>query len=130
MKKGMTIREFMNREENGFMEKAKQHIVKNKSFYITAGGATVFFLFCGLDFASAAGQMDIDSKGESIYKRIVLGAGKWVVIFKGAFDIVQSATAGDLPSVKVKLIGYLLVFLTLLGLPWAFREIESLFDSM
>jgi hypothetical protein len=128
MKKGMTIREFMNREEIGFMDKMKHHIVKNKSFYITVGGATVFFLFCWFDFASAAGQMDIDSKGESIYKRIVLGAGKWVVIFKGAFDIVQSATAGDLQSVKVKLIGYLLVFVTLLGLPWAFKEIEGLFS--
>jgi hypothetical protein len=129
MIKGMTIREFLHREEISFTEKAKRHIKKNKSFYITVAGYTIFFICAGSFDVSAAGQMDIDGKGKQLYTKLVLGVGKWIVMFKGAFDIVQSAMAGDLASVKTKMIGYLLIFLALLGLPWAFDQVQDLIDS-
>lgn len=128
MKKGMTIREFLHREEVTFLEKAKRHIQRNKSFYITAAGYTVFFICASTFDASAASSLDIDRKATAIYKKLV-SVGKWVVIIKAAFDVVQTATSGDLPGVKTKLIGYLIVFLTLLGLPWAFEEIQGLFQD-
>jgi hypothetical protein len=128
VKKAMTIREFMNREDERFFEKAKRHIQRNKSFYITVAGTTVVFLFCGLD-GSALASSGIDDRARIIYNRLV-SIGKWIVIVKAAIDVIQTATNGDFAQVKTKILGYLIVFLTLLGLPWAFEELERLFSGM
>lgn len=126
MKKIMTIREFLHREPDiSFVEKAKRNIKRNKSFYIAVGSYTLIFLCMGVD-ASAASNIDI--KAGQIYKQLV-GVGKWIIVVKGAMDIIKSATDGDFSSVKTKLMGYLITFLILLGLPWAFERIEEVFNE-
>lgn len=127
MKKGMTIPQFMNGQfaDENFTKKVMQHINRNKTFYITVGAYTLIFICVGVD-ASAASQIDV--KASAIYKKLV-SVARWIIIVKAAFDIIQSATSGDFASVKTKLVGYIITFLVLLGLPWAFEQIDGLFQD-
>lgn len=125
MRKHMTISEFIHREEESFIKKAKKHIQRNKSFYISVAGTTLIFLFVG-DSAFAASR--IDQKAKVIYEQLV-DIGKWIIIVKGAIDIIQTASQGDMDSVKSKFIKYVITFLFLLALPWAMDEIQDLFKA-
>jgi hypothetical protein len=130
--KRMSIREFMNgqMDQENFIKKAQKHINQNKSFYITVGGMTIFFLTCGFDgSAMAAGTTGIDRGMSEMYKKL-LSVGKWILVIKGAIDTIQSVTSGDFELAKKRSLGYLLSFLILLGLPWAFGEMEKLFDDL
>jgi hypothetical protein len=127
MRKHMTIHEFLHGEEKSFYQKAKSHIKKNKSFYLSIAGTTVIFLFCGMNGSvEAAGE--IDAKARGIYYKLA-EIGKWIIVCKGAIDIIQTASQGDFDAVKGKFIKYLMVFICLLGLPWAMDEVESLFKA-
>lgn len=127
-----SIHEFMKGQldQEHFIQKARKHIAKNSTFYITVGGMTIFFLFCGFDgSALAAGSTGIDRGMSEMYKKL-LSVGKWVLVIKGAIDVIQSVTSGDFETAKKRSLGYLLSFLILLGLPWAFGEMEKLFDGL
>lgn len=125
----MSIPQFINGHfvDESFARKAINHIKRNKNFYITVGCYAVFFICCGLD-ASAATAGEFDHKAVKIYNKLI-SVGKWIVIVKAGIDVINTATQGDFGSVKTKLIGYLVVFLTLLGLPWAFDQIDGLFQD-
>ncbi|MGI0016639.1 MAG: hypothetical protein ACREBU_24715 [Nitrososphaera sp.] len=129
----MSLHQFLNGDvvdQESFVKKAKKHIVQNKSFYIVVGGMTMFFLFCGFDGAAvAAGSNGIDRGMSALYKRLI-SIGKWILVIKGAIDVIQSVTTGDFEIAKKRALGYLLSFLILLGLPWAFGEMERLFDGL
>lgn len=125
--KSMSIRQFLHGEvDASFTQKAKKYITNNKSFYVTIAGATIFFLFTGMDGVEAASE--IDTKARSIYDKLI-GIGKWVIVFKGALEMIQNLTSGNFQEAKAKFLQYLLIFIMLLGLPWAMDEVESLFKG-
>lgn len=126
----MSIHQFLNGQydRESIIRKVQRHIGQNKSFYISVAGYSVFFLFCGID-GSAMAASGIDHGMSQMYKK-VLSVGKWILIIKGGIDVIQSVTTGEFEMARKRAIGYILSFLILLGLPWAFGEVERLFDDL
>jgi hypothetical protein len=56
--------------------------------------------------------------------------GKWVIIFKGAIDIIKALGDGDNASAKKTFITSLLTFLILLGLPYGMDKIGEIFNNI
>jgi hypothetical protein len=86
------------------------------------------FLLAGFD-ASAFASSGIDTEARKLYLELVK-IGKWVIIFKGAIDIIKSLGEGDNAAAKKTFITSLLTFLILLGLPYGMDKIGEIFDSM
>jgi hypothetical protein len=112
-----------------------EHIDRNKIAY-RIGAATLVVLFAGgFDMiAHAAAAVDpstagIDEGARKIYKKLI-SVGKWVIIIKGGFDTINSTVQGDFIQARKSFLSYLLVYIILLGLPWAFGQVELLFEGM
>lgn len=71
----------------------------------------------------------IDAAGNKMYYKLV-EIGKWVIIFKGAIDIIQSIISGDTLAAKKLFLGYLFAYAVLFALPWCMNEVESVFKEM
>ncbi|MFC4103585.1 hypothetical protein [Paenibacillus xanthanilyticus] len=111
-----------------------EHIERNKLIYKV--GAITFVVLTGLEVHTFAAGLDeviksggIDEGARKAYKKLV-NVGKWVIIIKGAFDAISSTVQGDFIQARKSFLAYLLVYVILLGLPWAFGQIEVLFDGM
>lgn len=90
------------------------------------GFAKIFFLmlvFLNIPIAFAIS----DKMGMDLYYKLADGLVKIVLIFKGAFEVVQACLNGDMQSAKKNLIGYLLAFASIYLLPSAFDEIQRMF---
>ncbi|MDF2881723.1 MAG: hypothetical protein K0R54_2280 [Clostridiaceae bacterium] len=86
----------------------------------------VIFLCFIFIFNSTIAYADT-GKGLTLYYKLAGGAVKLILIFKGAFEVVQACINGDVQGAKKNLIGYLLAFGSLYLLPTAFDEIEIMF---
>ena len=71
----------------------------------------------------------IDVAGRNIYYFIV-ALGKWVIIVKGAIDVITAVVNGDFQNAKKMFIGYVFAFGILFMMPWMFDEIETIFKEM
>jgi hypothetical protein len=122
----MSISAFLRREEEPFSTKVERHFRKYGTVYKVAG-VTVILLagFDGSVFASSG----IDAEARKLYIELVK-IGKWVIIFKGAIDIIKSLGDGDNAAAKKTFITSLLTFLILLGLPYGMDKINEIFDNM
>jgi hypothetical protein len=92
----------------------------------------IFLLIIFLSFYTNVYAMDtsrIDSAGRRIYFFIV-ALGKWVIIVKGAIDVITSVVNGDFQSAKKLFIGYIFAYGILFMMPWMFDEIETIFKGM
>lgn len=94
---------------------------------IIVGGLVVgFVILTGFDVSAASG---IDEGMTKMYSKL-LNVGKWFIIIKGGFDIINSMMMGDFHSVKRGALGYLLIYATLQALPWGMNQIDEVFSTM
>jgi hypothetical protein len=122
-----TISEFLHREKEPFSAKVERHFKKYGMVYKVAG-VTLIILTSGLgSHAFAASGIDIEAR--KLYRELI-GLGKWVIVFKGGFDILKMIGTGDLESAKKSFFGYLLTYLFLLGLPYALDKVDGIFDHL
>lgn len=111
-----------------------EHVSRHKVIY-RIGALTLTMLFAGgLDVLAeplnvVGDATGIDAGAEKIYKKLVR-IGKWIIIIKGAFDTISHTVQGDFVSARKSGLSYMLVYVILLGLPWAFKQIEGLFDEV
>jgi hypothetical protein len=108
-------------------DKIKKHFKQNKSFYIRASGFSILFLWVG-HHAFAASPENVDRAAHEIYRRLCK-IGKWIIVIRGAIDVIGNMTNGDLENMKKKIIGYVLGYIALLGLPWLLDQAGGLFES-
>lgn len=83
-----------------------------------------FMFFGDIAFAES-----LDEKAKQIYFEKFLGIAKWIIIGKGGWDIVSKALKEDFDGAKRSVIQYIVVFATLLGLPWMLNQIEDIFKE-
>jgi len=105
-----------------------EHVSRHKIIYRAAGITLTLLLVGDVVHAHAAGMDGIDAKAEKMYEKLAR-IGKWVIIGKGAFDAIGSTVQGDFIAARKSALGYLMVYLIVLGLPWAFGQIEDLFQE-
>lgn len=110
-----------------------EHIDRHKLLYRV--GAITFMVMLGaggLDqvfAASDASGLGLDAGAQKLYHKLI-SIGKWVIIIKGAFDTIQATVQGDFVQARKSGLAYLMVYAILLGLPWAFGQVEQLFEGM
>lgn len=122
----MSLREFMNgpvKEEN----KIIVHFKKHGETYIKVAGLTAVALV-GFDMTAFASS-GIDVGARQLYIKLI-GVGKWIIIFKGGFDIIKSMTSGHKEEAKSHFLGYLLTYLLLLGFPFLMDEVDTVFQGL
>jgi hypothetical protein len=125
-----SVSEFLHRNEAlPFSVKAERHF-KKYGFVYKVIGTTIIIIMSGgvLNHVSASG-LGIEVGAEKLYSKLLV-IGKWVIIFKGGFDIIKNLTNGDMDSAKKGFMSYLLIYLLLFGLPWVMDEIEVLFGDL
>jgi len=111
-----------------------EHINRHKVIYRIGAITLVVLLVGGLDTIAHAAALDpsttsIDEGARKIYTKLV-NVGKWVIIIKGAFDTISNTVQGDFIQARKSFLAYLLVYVVLLGLPWAFSQVEMLFEGL
>jgi hypothetical protein len=122
----MSIKDFMNYEKETFLTKVERHFNKYGRVYQVAGlTAVVLIAPHGAVFASSF----IDSGANRLYKELI-GIGKWLIIFKGGFDVLKQCGNGDFESAKKGFFGYVLTYLFLLGLPFIMDEVDKVFNGV
>jgi hypothetical protein len=92
-------------------------------------GPTVIILIAGGGFDYAFASSGIETGAQRLYDKL-LSIGKWIIIFKGGFDIIKFTAAGDFEGAKKGLLSYLLIYIFLFGLPWAMDEIDTIFKDL
>ncbi|MBP1924568.1 hypothetical protein J2Z76_000421 [Sedimentibacter acidaminivorans] len=89
----------------------------------------VVFLCVVFLLNSTLAYAGVDATGNKLYYKLV-GIGKWVIIFKGAIDIIQSVISGDFQAAKKMFMGYLFAYAILFALPFCMNEVENIFKEM
>lgn len=93
----------------------------------------IFLLIIFLSFSTNVyADMDtsrIDNAGRRIYY-FVVAMGKWVIIVKGAVDVITAVVNADFQNAKKLFIGYIFAYGILFAMPWMFDEIENIFKGM
>lgn len=129
----MTIPQFLTEsykivaEENRLINKLISHMERNKIAYRIIG-TTIFVLLASVDVAFAA-STGIDAGGRKIYSKLT-SIGKWAIIVKGGWSVINDTLKGDFDVAKKSFFQYLMVYVILLGLPWALNEVEVVFKDM
>ncbi|QVY63007.1 hypothetical protein [Cytobacillus gottheilii] len=121
----MSVREFLRNEP---ARPAPSHFEKYGVVYKVVG-ATVVILIAGGGFDYALAASAIDAGAQSLYYEII-GIGKWVIVFKGGFDAIKSVGNGDFDSAKKTFFSHVLVYLMLLGLPYAMDKVDDVFHGI
>jgi hypothetical protein len=123
-----SVSEFLGRvqrEPEPFSAKVERHFNKY-GFVYKATGITIILLASG---GHALAYSGIEIGAERLYSKL-LSVGKWVIIFKGGFDIIKNMASGDFDSAKKGFLSYLVVYVFLFGLPWAMNEIDGIFKEL
>jgi hypothetical protein len=121
-----SISEFLRRQEaEPFSVKVERHIKKYGVVYKAAGISIILLASGGTALASSG----IEAGAAQLYSKL-LSIGKWIIIFKGGFDIIKNMASGDFDSAKKGFISYLVVYVFLFGLPWAMNEVDSIFREL
>lgn len=130
----MSIKEFMNKKEiveEPFTLKVKKHYKKYRLVYRVVGSTIIVFVAGGgLDVAFAADGYTngiIDKEAKIVYKDLV-DIGKWLIVGRGAWEIISNVLKHDMESAKKNFIGYLLAYVLLLAFPHLMGKIDTIFD--
>lgn len=78
---------------------------------------------------TTANISSIDAGAQKFYTKLV-NIGKWVIIFKGAWDTINNTIKEDFDKAKRAFLQYLIIYLVLLAFPFALNEVEHVFDQM
>lgn len=125
----MTMDQFLNHtyvEPDKLFDKVIRHLDKHKVTYQVIGFTLIIMATSSTVFAASTG---IDIGGKKIYKQLV-GIGKWVIIFKGAWDTIMNTVRGDFDSAKKSFMQYILIYVVLLALPWSMDRIDEVFQGI
>jgi hypothetical protein len=120
-----SVSEFLHRKEEPFSVKAKRHFKKYGFVYKAAGITTILLASGGTALAASA----IEPEARKLYRELV-NVGKWIIIFKGAIDILRALGDGDTGSAKKTFISSVLTFLILLGLPFGLDKVTAIFEKV
>jgi hypothetical protein len=123
----MSIKEFMGGQYPTEENKLVTHFKKHGQTYIKVAGLTAIVLTAPHYFAFASSGIDVGA--EKLYKQLI-GVGKWIIIFQGGFKVIQACGQEDFDKAKKSLIGYVLTYLFLLGLPFIMDEIDTVFSTI
>jgi hypothetical protein len=127
-KEVLSISEFLHREKEPFQDKVERHFKKYGFVYRIVG--TTIFVFAvsgGFDIAFAADGL-IDKEGRTLYKELIIGMGRWLILGRGAWEIISAVLKQDFEGAKKNVIGYSIAYACLLALPHLFDKIDGLFD--
>jgi hypothetical protein len=124
-----SVSEFMRgsyaEREEPFSAKVERHF-KKYEFVYKAAGVTIILLTSG---GSALAASAIEPEARKLYRELV-NVGKWIIIFKGAIDILRALGDGDTGSAKKTFISSVLTFLILLGLPFGLDKVTAIFEKV
>jgi hypothetical protein len=127
-----SVSEFLRMEVEPFSVKVERHFKKYGTAYKIAG-VTVILLMSAIPLGggsvTAFASSGIEAGAEKLYSKL-LSVGKWIIIFKGGFDIIKNMASGDFDSAKKGFISYLVVYVFLFGLPWAMDEVDTIFKEL
>lgn len=122
-----SVSEFLGgRQAELFSVKVERHFKKYGMIYKIAGVTVILLTGIGADVLASSG---IDVEAGKLYKELI-GLGKWIIVFKGGFDILKMIGSGDFDSAKKSFFGYLLTYLLLLGLPYGLDKVDSIFRNI
>lgn len=122
----MSIKNFMNYEKEPFSVKVERHFKKYGKVYKVAGLTIILVSVSSSAFAAGIG---IEPAAKQLYRQLV-GLGKWVIIFKGGFDIIKGMSNGDLEGAKKCFFAYLVTYLFLYALPYGMDQVDKLVNSV
>jgi hypothetical protein len=120
-----SVSEFLHRKEDPFSVKAERHFKKYGFVYKAAGISIILLASGGTALAASA----IEPEARKLYRELV-NVGKWIIIFKGAIDILRALGDGDTGSAKKTFISSVLTFLILLGLPFGLDKVTAIFEKV
>ena len=131
-KEVLSVSEFLNRKKPvDFKDKVKAHFKKYGIVYRVVGSTVLIFVAGGgADFAFAAdGYTDgiIDREARIIYEDLV-DIGKWLIVGRGAWEVIHCVLKQDVESAKKNFIGYLMAYVLLLAFPHLMDKIDGMFD--
>jgi hypothetical protein len=124
----LSISQFLHREKEPFQVKVERHFKKYGFVYRVVG--TTIFVFAvsgGFDIAFAADGL-IDKEGRTLYKELIIGMGRWLILGRGAWEIISAVLKQDFEGAKKNVIGYSIAYAFLLALPHLFDKIDGLFE--
>jgi hypothetical protein len=120
-----SVSEFLRKQEEPFSAKVERHF-KKYGFVYKAAGVTIILLASG---GTALAASAIEPEARKLYRELV-NVGKWIIIFKGAIDILRALGDGDTGSAKKTFISSVLTFLILLGLPFGLDKVTAIFEKV
>lgn len=127
----MTIPQFLNgnyhKDSSNIIDNITIHLKRHKVAYRIIG-TTIFIFLVATDVAFAA-STGIDAGGRRIYAKI-LQIAKWTIIFKGGWGTISNTLSGDFETAKKSFLQYLMIYVILLGLPFALDEIDNVFKDI
>ena len=123
-----TVQEFLNKEDISKLDRAIDHIKRNKRKYRLL--VTVIALTINLSpvssFALTPGVAAIDIAGRKILD-LIRTVGYWVAIILCSKDVLKHLMRGHTESIGSVIAIYGLSFGVLYFLPWLFDLIKSIF---
>ncbi|MBP3931831.1 MAG: hypothetical protein J6D47_19965 [Peptostreptococcaceae bacterium] len=123
-----TFHEFFNKEELTKLDKAIEHINKNKKKYMLL--VTIIAITIDLSnissFALTPGVAAIDIAGKKILD-LIRRVGYWIAIILCSKDVLKHCMRGHMESIGSVIAMYGLSFGVLYFLPWLFDLIKSIF---
>lgn len=124
----LSVPEFMAHgfpKEPTVVDRAIDHVKRNQRIYIHISGVVITCCLMGAADPTSA----IDVKAHTIYHKLCM-VGKWIIVIKGGIDIIGSMMQGDMDRMKKSLIGYVIGYAALLGLPWLMDTANSMFNDL
>ena len=123
-----TVQEFLNKEDISYLDKAIDHLKRNKRKYRLL--VTVIALTINLStvssFALAPGMQAIDVAGQKILD-LIRRVGYWIAIILCSKDVLKHCMRGHIESIGSVIALYGMSFGVLYFLPWLFDLIKSIF---
>lgn len=123
----MSIGEFMGRDFAYERELKRTKTERQVKKLLLRTTVTTVVYFSGFDLVSASNG--IDHGARIVYDKL-LSVGKWIIIIKGGIDTINNVVQGDFGVAKKSFFSYLVVYLILNGLPWAFDEVDTIFNQI
>jgi hypothetical protein len=128
-----SVSEFLRKQEaESFSAKVERHFKKYGTAYRIAGVTAVLLISViplGGGSVTAFASSGIDIEARKLYRELV-NVGKWIIIFKGAIDILRALGDGDTGAAKKTFISSVLTFLILLGLPFGLDKVTAIFEKV
>ena len=123
-----TVQEFLNKEDISYLDKAIDHLKRNKRKYRLL--VTVIALTINLStvssFALTPGVASIDVAGQKILD-LIRRVGYWIAIILCSKDVLKHCMRGHVESIGSVIALYGMSFGVLYFLPWLFDLIKSIF---